>query len=290
MSAERPRGRVLLFWDYDTQWGSDADRALGRREAAGLGHLEFACTERLLELLARYELRACFAVVGMAARPGARPYHDPAQVRAIHMAGHEVASHAHRHEWLPGLSPPALRETLRASRTALEDCIGAPVTAFVPPYNQPFDHARALSISLSERRTAGRARVDLAGLCGALAETGYTFCRVGYRPLPLRLADRLAGRRWDRPVRPERIGGVTCLRLNTAGGFAGLDGLLARCAERGGCVVAYGHPHSLHAGGAQDERALAPFCDAVAALRAQGRIEVCLPRELMQGRVPCTSA
>src|SRR4029078_961944 len=138
-----------------------------------------------------------------AALPGARPYHDPAQIRQIHAAGHEVASHGFAHEWVPGLDPAGLRDMLVRSRSALEECIGAPVTTFVPPYNQPFDHAAGLSFSRSERRLVPRDRTDLAALCRALLVAGEHFCRVAYRPLPLRAVDRLARRRVDRPARLE---------------------------------------------------------------------------------------
>src|SRR5437016_1733676 len=110
-------GRVVLFWDYDTQWGTESDRF--PTQSSKLGHREFECTERLLELHARYDIPACFAVVGAAALPGERPYHDPAQIRRIHAAGHEVASHSFRHDWLPALTWGALIETLRRSKEAL---------------------------------------------------------------------------------------------------------------------------------------------------------------------------
>jgi peptidoglycan/xylan/chitin deacetylase (PgdA/CDA1 family) len=225
---------------------------------------------------------ACFAVVGAAALPGERPYHDPAQVRRIHEAGHEVASHAFRHEWLPGLARPALVETLARSRDALQQCIGAPVTAFVPPFNQPFDSWRHGSISLAERREARAARTDVARLCDALAETGYRVCRVAYRPLPQRAAEWIARRRLDRPVRPTRIGGVTCVRLNTPGGFdAATLAVLERAVADGGIVVAYGHPHSLRAGNSQDERHLVPFLRRARELAAAGRLRIAQPRDLL---------
>lgn len=280
-------GRIMMFWDYDTQWGVDADHRRGLPAHADNGHLEFAHTERLLELHAEFGVSACFAVVGAAALAGARPYHDPAQIQAIHAAGHEVGSHSHRHDWIPGLSGEALLETLRRSREALEDCIGAPVTAFVPPYNQPFDHAPALSLSLSERRKVPSARIDLGRLCGALRMTGYAFCRVAYRPVVLRVADRIVGRRVDRPVRLEQIAGVTCCRLNTPGGFGPESlAMLERAARRGGIAVVYGHPHSLSAESPQNERFLVPFLERVRQLRAEGRLEVMLPRDA--GRAPVT--
>ncbi len=271
-------GNLLLFWDYDTQWGADRSRVPGGRK--DWGFLEFENTERLLDLHAEYKIPACFAVVGAAALQGERPYHDPAQIRRIHAAGHEIASHSFRHEWLPGLDRKALLETLRCSKDALEQCIGAPVVSFAPPYNQPFDYPGGGSFSLSERREAGRQRTDLRRLCNALRETGYRFCRVAYQPMYLRLAERLLARRLDRPGRLKQISGVTCVRNNTCGFDGHAMKLLERCAATGGLVAVYGHPHSLRAGNSQDETRLVPFLHQVWRLQGDGLIRICLPREL----------
>lgn len=277
---------LVLFWDYDTQWGWDRSRLAA--PSAPWGNLEFVYTERLLELLARYQVRACFAVVGAAALDGQRPYHDPAQIRRLHQAGHEVASHSFRHEWLPGLSAGELRETLARSREALEQCIGAPVQSFVPPFNQPFDHPRAWSFSLSERREAGRTRNDLPSLCRALKETGYRFCRVAYRPIGVRLAEWMTGRRRDRPARLETIAGLTCLRLNTPCGFGrDSESMLDRCVAEGGLTVVYGHPHALANQDDQAEAVLVPFLERVRQLQGDGTLEVGLPRDLESVSPPC---
>lgn len=289
-SAERPPsmvgdapGRVLLFWDYDTQWGTNPRRPQPSTAFANLGHLEFACTDRLLELHDRYGIPACFAAVGAAGLPGARPYHDPTQIRRIHEAGHEIASHSFHHEWLPALSRPALRATLHRSKEALEQCIGAPVVSFVPPYNQPFDHAAGWSFSLSERRAVKTDRTDLRRLCEELRETGHRFCRVAYRPLSLRLMERVLHRDLQYPRRLESISGVTCVRLGVCGFDGAAVALLERCADSGGIAVIYGHPHSLDSGNAQDEAWLSPFLARVDQLRRQGRVKPCLPRELLVG-------
>ncbi len=272
-------GTVVMFWDYDTQWG--ADRSRSGRGPASWGPDEFTSTDELLELHAAYDVPACFAVVGAAAEKGDRPYHDPDQVRAIHGAGHEVASHAFRHEWLPGVGRAGLYDTLRQSRDVLEQCIGARVTTFVPPYNQPFDCPERLAISLSERRAVRRDRIDLRRLCEALVETGYHLARVTYRALPHQLLQRVFRREIERPVSVQRLGGLRCLRLNTFGGFDGSNrAMLERCAREGGIAVVYGHPHSLHAGNSQDRRHLVPLLERIAELRSDGRLCVRLPREL----------
>jgi peptidoglycan/xylan/chitin deacetylase (PgdA/CDA1 family) len=279
----RPPAELLFFWDYDTQWGGDRSRLPGGPKSWGA--LEFSNTERLLELHGEQAVPACFAAVGSAALPGERPYHDPAQIRRIHAAGHEIGSHSHRHEWLPGLDRRALRETLQASKDALEQCIGAPVTTFVPPWNQPFDYPRGFSFSLSERREGGAHRTGLVRLCETLAETGYRFCRVAYRPMHQRLAEMVVRHRLEQLGRVEEIRGVSCARLNTPGGFGRhtLD-VLERAARRGGLTVVYGHPHSLTLGNSQDERYLAPFLQRVATMVRSGQLKVSLPREaIVQG-------
>lgn len=272
---------LLFFWDYDTQWGADRSRNVGG--AKNWGHLEFENTERLMELHAEYDVPACFAVVGAAALPGKRPYHDPAQIRQIHGQGHEIGSHAFRHEWLPGLGRHELLETLSHSKDSLEQCVGAPVVTFVPPYNQPFDYPAGWAFSLTERRQVGRERTDLGGLCSALDEVGYRFCRVAYRPVILQLVERLLKRRLDRPCELQMIGNITCARLNTPGGFdVSAVKMLERHSSRGGVIVVYGHPHSLRSGNSQDEAWLLPFLRHVKSLKKEGRIQVRLPRDLIQ--------
>jgi hypothetical protein len=303
---------VMLFWDYDTQWGADRSRCAGARPATW-GALEFPHTDELLDLHARFGIPACFAIVGAAALPGERPYHDPAQIRRVHAAGHEIASHAFRHEWLPALDRDALRRTLRDSKDALEQCIGAPVRSFVPPFNQPFDYARGWSFSLAERREAGARRTTLRVLCETLRETGYQFCRVAYSPLSERLRAWLARSSSSpssslpsssspsstafQPGPPEQIAGVTCVRVGPCG--FDLDRVIAlreraalreQAAARAGSVwrrsspialALYGHPHSLHGDDAsQSATALRQTLAALARWNEQGAARCLTPRDL----------
>lgn len=271
---------LLIFWDYDTQWGADRSRSAGGPK--NWGELEFENTERLLEIHAEYDIPSCFAVVGAAALPGNRPYHDMQQIRRIYAAGHEIGSHAFRHEWLPGLNKQQLFETLHNSKEALEQCIGAPVYSFVPPYNQPYDYLRGTSISLSERREVSKDRTNLRHLCEGLSETGYKFCRVAYRPIHQRLAELFVRRRLDRPSRLKNISGIACVRLNTPCGFdEPALRMLDQCVEEGGMAVVYGHPHSIKARCPQNESYLITFLQKVADLRRQGKLEVKLPAQLL---------
>lgn len=80
-------------------------------------------TQRMLQLLHRHNVRGTFFVLGWVAR------RFPGLVRQIQACGHEVGTHGYWHRLIYELSPGEFREDLRQSRAALEDAIGAEVTA-----------------------------------------------------------------------------------------------------------------------------------------------------------------
>ena len=273
---------LMIFWDYDTQWGADRSRAGGGRKT--WGSLEFEGTDKVLALHAEHHVPACFAVVGAAAAmKGARPYHDADQVRRIHQAGHEIASHSHRHEWLPGLSRAALTETLARSKGTLEQCIGGEVVSFVPPFNQPFDYPGGLSFSIAERREAGSERTDVRRLCDTLGSTGFKFCRLAFQSILERMVERFRGESNWRTGGLRRISGILCARLSFASGFRLASVALRKaksCEKR--MMVVYGHPHAVTTRGDQHEECLASFLRIVAELRDSGQVMPVLPRDLLR--------
>ena len=271
----------MLFWDFDTQWGVDR-YSNPRARIPNRGLLDFVNTERLLELHAEYGIPACFAVVGAAALPGARPYHDPELIRRIHQAGHEVASHSFQHDWLPGLGRVALRQTLSRSKDALEQCIGAPIVSFVPPYNRPGDYPPGWAFSLLERRAGHQDRTNLTRLCETLAECVYRFSRISYRSLFRKLLILAGKRNWEVPVEPQHISGITCLRLNTPDDFGNQTHRMVQlCAERGGFAVVYGHPLNLGSPDSQAEAHLVELLKRVNQLRRGNQLTLLQPRDLV---------
>jgi polysaccharide deacetylase family protein (PEP-CTERM system associated) len=84
-------------------------------------------TRWLLECLAAHAVRATFFVVGHIAQ------HNPELIRAIHRAGHEIASHSWDHTPLYRLRPEAFRADLRRSKSALEDLTGEAIQGFRAP-------------------------------------------------------------------------------------------------------------------------------------------------------------
>ena len=57
--------------------------------------------------------------------------------------------------------------------------------------------------------------------------------------------------------------------------------MLHRSAEKGGFVVAYGHPHSVRSGNSQDFRHLVPFLESAAKLKREGRLDISKPSDIL---------
>ena len=81
----------------------------------------------LLDRLAEMKIQATFFIVGEIARD------DPGLVRAIHRAGHEVASHSWDHRRVHTHTPASFLEDLRQSKDALEQVTGEAVLGYRAP-------------------------------------------------------------------------------------------------------------------------------------------------------------
>jgi polysaccharide deacetylase family protein (PEP-CTERM system associated) len=84
-------------------------------------------TERILELFARYNCRATFFVLGWVAE------RDPALIREIASAGHEIGCHSYWHRRVNSLTRREFREDLRQARAAIEDACGARIQGYRAP-------------------------------------------------------------------------------------------------------------------------------------------------------------
>jgi polysaccharide deacetylase family protein (PEP-CTERM system associated) len=129
---DQPHGlspRIVLSFDVEEHYRIEAAAGLGISPAQKAHYAERLgpSTHWLLEQLARYKVRATFFVVGEIAR------HNAALVRAIHRAGHEVASHGWDHQRILVMTPAAFRQDIRQSKQALEDVTGEPVRGYRAP-------------------------------------------------------------------------------------------------------------------------------------------------------------
>ena len=82
---------------------------------------------RVLEWLDARQVRGTFFVLGWLAEK------EPAMVRAIHDAGHEVASHGWEHDLVGNLGPDGFRASVARSRALLQDQTGQEVRGYRAP-------------------------------------------------------------------------------------------------------------------------------------------------------------
>jgi len=85
-------------------------------------------TFQLLELFARYQVRATFFLVGDFVR------RRPEIARAVHQAGHLLGNHTMTHPSLLWESPARVRQELASCSAAIEDATGEAVQWFRPPF------------------------------------------------------------------------------------------------------------------------------------------------------------
>lgn len=83
--------------------------------------------DRLLDLLSRFETHGTFFVLGWIAE------RHRSVVESIARAGHEVASHGWGHHRVMTMTPDEFRESVRRSKSLLEDITGTAVLGFRAP-------------------------------------------------------------------------------------------------------------------------------------------------------------
>jgi polysaccharide deacetylase family protein (PEP-CTERM system associated) len=129
VAVERLVPQVVLSFDVEEHHRIEA--AAGMSIDAGLkahysGRLE-PSTHWLLEELQRADAKATFFIVGEIARQ------NPALVRAIHRAGHEVASHGWDHRRVLAMTPASFRCDVERSQDALQQVTGEAVVGYRAP-------------------------------------------------------------------------------------------------------------------------------------------------------------
>lgn len=131
-------GAALLVGGYFYAGMWPESQIFGRTLIAGGGPGEIAltyddgpndaCTERLLDILARHNAQATFFLIGRFALQRTE------LVRRIHAAGHTIGNHTWTHPRLIFQTPARIREELYSTNAALEDILGERVRYFRPPY------------------------------------------------------------------------------------------------------------------------------------------------------------
>jgi polysaccharide deacetylase family protein (PEP-CTERM system associated) len=201
MSSEPPVADALTvdveewFHILDYEDAPDPARWDGLESRVALG------TDRILEILAGARVRGTFFFLGWVAE------RHPELARRVAAAGHEIATHGHRHRLVYKGTPADFREDARRARGVLEDQAGVPVQGY-----------RAAGFSIT---------ADTPWAFDVLAEEGFRYDSSVFpakrahgglevaRRRPFRISGPAGGSLWEFPIVPWDLGP---LRLPFAGG------------------------------------------------------------------------
>jgi polysaccharide deacetylase family protein (PEP-CTERM system associated) len=183
-------------------------------------------TSRILDLLQQHGARATFFVLGWVAE------RQPALIRQISEAGHEVASHGYGHDLIYTLSPAEFRSDVERGKKLLEDVTGHRVTGY-----------RAPSFSITDWAVA------------ILQDLGFEYDSSVFPTVAHDRYGRLAGVHARQPILEVRPGFyevcISCLPLGTRGlpwGGGGYFRMLPYPAWRAGVrrILASGAPYMFY--------------------------------------------
>lgn len=173
--------------------------------------------DELLALMARHGAMGTFFTVGWVAE------RHPAMMQRIVAGGHEVASHTYDHVRITHQTPDAFRESVRKTKTIIEDITGSAVTGFrAPSFSIVRGTEWALDILIEEGHTYDSSLFPVS-------RSGYGYVGGGRDPYVI---ERPGGRIMEYPPATIRAFGKT---LPAAGGayFRILPYGLVRSALRG---------------------------------------------------------
>jgi len=128
-SAERPSSiRNGMSVDVEDYFHAEAiTRHIGRRSWDRMESRVVQSTQRALELLSRYNVRATFFVLGWVAE------RFPHLVREIYAQGHEIGCHSYWHRLIYDLTPSEFWEDTRRAKDTIESAIGARIIGYRAP-------------------------------------------------------------------------------------------------------------------------------------------------------------
>lgn len=185
----------------------------------------------LLEVLARGGATGTFFTLGWVAE------RQPAMMKAIAAAGHEVASHGYSHRRVTELTAEQFREEVRRTKRAIEDITGAPCVGYrAPNFSIVPGKEWALDVLLEEGYQYDSSLFPIR-------RPGYGYPAAGRDPYWI---ERPAGRLREFPLATLKRGGM---RLPAAGGayfrlfpYALVRSALRQAERRAQSATFYIHP------------------------------------------------
>lgn len=189
MKTSSLKKKIIVIWDFDGPIGQINSSYPYNFQSIRFSE-ELDNVAYLLSYLKEAGISNTFAITGLSAEKGPYPFMFPDLIQTLAEAGHEIASHTWRHEWIPLFTADQIDKSLKRSRFALQEAINQqqPVLGFVPPFNRPMTWLADGNFSAGDRgwfpwfKTA-----DNGFLFKLLEKNGYGWVRISNKSLANRL-------------------------------------------------------------------------------------------------------
>lgn len=219
-------------------------------------------TDVILKVLADYDIKVTFGIVGQVVLAGKPPEHCSEQIRAVHKAGHEIASHSMSHRFLPAMSRTQMYSDVATSKQALESCIGASVRGFIPPFNRPMHFPSRGAFSISEVlgfHGRGIGRQSIETMLRILRTAGFGWCRVSFENKFCQLMGLLGLATKNKPTQPFILYDMVAIPLHCTGFGEESRLFIRRFLESDLILAIYGHANQALSDNEQSAKELAGF-------------------------------
>jgi peptidoglycan/xylan/chitin deacetylase (PgdA/CDA1 family) len=264
--------RIAISFDYDSPAGYR--QSFHMRDFPA--NADYEGTNILLEVLRDHDVKVTFGIVGEAALPGERWNHCQDQIRAIHQAGHEIASHSMTHRYLPAMRDAQLFEEMAASKRALEECIDDTIQGFIPPFNRPSHFPERGAFSIAEVfgfDGRGRGRQSIGTMLQTLIATGFGWSRISFESKYYQLGRRF-GLVMDRaPVQPFTFKNIIAIPLHQTGFGDEARALVQRWLGTDLVLTLYGHPNQALSANGQNASELGRLLSELHPARDERKLE-----------------
>ncbi|MCF7798451.1 polysaccharide deacetylase family protein [Candidatus Woesearchaeota archaeon] len=243
--------KVVIYFDYELQQGADM---CTNPQKWGLD--DYTNTEKLLELLNKYDVKVCFATLGTIAEGNKLPYSSKKQIKKIHSKGHEIASHSYKHNALDSLTNKEIISDLKKSKRLLESVIKEKIMTFVPPHNLPFN-LLGIAIGLKKIEKEGKPTKRRPYISKRpISKYRQIINKIGFKVI----------REYDLIIN----------KLDFTGFDSKVRNKILKNKNKNKIITCYGHPHALLVKGKQSLEEL----EKTIKLIKKEKIEVILPREI----------
>jgi peptidoglycan/xylan/chitin deacetylase (PgdA/CDA1 family) len=267
--------RIVLIWDFDGMIGQ-INSSMAYTWDDSNAQIEQVNATYIQELALKYGYEQCFAATGVSASSSINKFSLVDTLVNLKNTGAEIASHSWKHEWFPSLSVSQAKQSLLASKAALDNLMpGNATNGFVPPFTRPMSWLKRYNFSFGDKFLYPLFPLGDQGTLVKLASNaGYKWIRVKERPI---------FEKWSNKQilhQPFYTNNILCIPNHSTGFERNTIQLLELALKYKLTFVINGHPIGLSREGNENLKIFNNFIHKLLTLRDEGKIQIIKPSQL----------